>query len=97
MRVAYVDIDCHHGDGVQAAFYDTDEVLTISVHESGQFIFPGTGFTNETGVRQAAAATPSTSRSTPTRPTGRTCGPSVRRSSRCWRRSGRTRSSPRSG
>ena len=50
MRVAYVDIDCHHGDGVQAAFYDSDQVLTISVHESGQFIFPGTGFTNETGV-----------------------------------------------
>ena len=50
MRVAYVDVDCHHGDGVQAAFYDTDEVLTISVHESGQFIFPGTGFTNETGA-----------------------------------------------
>ena len=50
MRVAYVDIDCHHGDGVQAAFYDTDEVLTVSVHESGAFIFPGTGFTNETGT-----------------------------------------------
>ncbi len=50
MRVAYVDIDCHHGDGVQAAFYDTDEVLTVSVHESGAFIFPGTGFTNETGA-----------------------------------------------
>ena len=54
MRVAYVDIDCHHGDGVQAAFYDTDEVLTVSVHESGQFIFPGTGFTNETGVGSGA-------------------------------------------
>ena len=50
MRVAYVDIDCHHGDGVQAAFYDTDEVLTISVHESGTFIFPGTGDVNEIGV-----------------------------------------------
>ena len=50
MRVAYVDIDCHHGDGVQAAFYDTDEVLTISVHESGAFIFPGTGFPQETGT-----------------------------------------------
>ena len=49
MRVAYVDIDCHHGDGVQLAFYDSDEVLTISVHESGAFIFPGTGFTQETG------------------------------------------------
>jgi acetoin utilization protein AcuC len=49
MRVAYVDIDCHHGDGVQHAFYDTDAVLTISIHESGEFLFPGTGFTQETG------------------------------------------------
>ena len=49
LRVAYVDIDCHHGDGVQHAFYDTDAVLTISVHESGAYLFPGTGFTEETG------------------------------------------------
>ncbi len=49
-RVAYVDIDCHHGDGVQHAFYETDAVLTISLHESGQFLFPGTGFTNEVGT-----------------------------------------------
>ena len=49
-RVAYVDIDCHHGDGVQHAFYDTDRVLTISLHESGMFLFPGTGFTQEIGA-----------------------------------------------
>ena len=49
LRVAYVDIDVHHGDGVQNAFYHTDSVLTISVHESGRFIFPGTGFTDELG------------------------------------------------
>ena len=49
-RVAYIDIDAHHGDGVQHAFYDTDDVLTISIHESGQFIFPGTGFTDEIGA-----------------------------------------------
>ena len=49
LRVAYVDIDCHHGDGVQLGFYDTDRVLTISIHESGQFLFPGTGYTDETG------------------------------------------------
>ncbi len=48
-RVAYIDIDAHHGDGVQAAFYDDDRVLTISFHESGQFLFPGTGFTHELG------------------------------------------------
>ena len=50
MRVAYVDIDCHHGDGVQHAFYSTDRVLTISLHESGAFLFPGTGFVQETGT-----------------------------------------------
>ena len=48
-RIAYIDIDVHHGDGVQAAFYDTDQVLTISLHESGQFLFPGTGFVDEMG------------------------------------------------
>ena len=50
MKVAYVDIDVHHGDGVQNAFYDTDRVLTVSVHESGRFLFPGTGSVEETGV-----------------------------------------------
>ncbi len=49
LRVAYVDIDAHHGDGVQAAFYDRPDVLTVSVHESGQYLFPGTGSTRETG------------------------------------------------
>lgn len=49
-RVAYIDVDVHHGDGVQAAFYDTDQVLTISLHESGRFLFPGTGFVEETGA-----------------------------------------------
>lgn len=48
-RVAYIDIDAHHGDGVQAAFYDDPRVLTISFHESGRFLFPGTGFTHELG------------------------------------------------
>jgi acetoin utilization protein AcuC len=49
LRVAYVDIDVHHGDGVQDAFYDTDKVLTISLHQSGRTLFPGTGFIHETG------------------------------------------------
>jgi acetoin utilization protein AcuC len=48
-RVAYVDIDVHHGDGVQRAFYDTDQVLTLSIHETGSTLFPGTGFVNELG------------------------------------------------
>ncbi|MBN1937486.1 MAG: acetoin utilization protein AcuC [Anaerolineae bacterium] len=51
-RVVYVDIDAHHGDGVQAAFYDTDRVLTISLHESGEFLFPGSGFVDELGKGQ---------------------------------------------
>jgi acetoin utilization protein AcuC len=49
-RVAYVDIDAHHGDGVQNAFYDTDQVLTISLHQDGRTLFPGTGFVEEWGV-----------------------------------------------
>ena len=49
-RVAYVDIDAHHGDGVQAAFFSDPRVLTISVHESGRFLFPGTGAIDEIGM-----------------------------------------------
>jgi acetoin utilization protein AcuC len=48
-RVAYVDVDVHHGDGVQAAFYDDPRVLTISLHESPRSLFPGTGRPEETG------------------------------------------------
>jgi acetoin utilization protein AcuC len=48
-RVAYVDIDVHHGDGVQAAFYDDPRVLTISLHEHPATLFPGTGRPSETG------------------------------------------------
>lgn len=50
LRVAYLDIDAHHGDGVQEAFYSDPRVLTISVHEAGNFLFPGTGHTDETGI-----------------------------------------------
>ncbi len=48
-KVAYVDVDVHHGDGVQEMFYDDPRVLTISLHESGHFLFPGTGFVDEVG------------------------------------------------
>jgi acetoin utilization protein AcuC len=48
-RVAYIDIDAHHGDGVQKAFYETNQVLTISLHETGYTLFPGTGFEYEIG------------------------------------------------
>ena len=49
LRVAYVDIDAHHGDGVQLAFYGDPGVLTISTHERGDRLFPGTGFVSEAG------------------------------------------------
>jgi acetoin utilization protein AcuC len=48
-RIAYVDIDVHHGDGVQEVFYDDPRVLTISLHESPMVLFPGTGWPAETG------------------------------------------------
>jgi acetoin utilization protein AcuC len=48
-KVAYVDVDVHHGDGVEKVFYDDPRVLTISLHETGQMLFPGTGFPNDTG------------------------------------------------
>jgi acetoin utilization protein AcuC len=54
LKVAYVDIDAHHGDGVQAAFYDTDQVLTISLHQDGRTIFPGTGSADERGTGAGA-------------------------------------------
>jgi acetoin utilization protein AcuC len=48
-RVAYVDVDVHHGDGVERIFWDDPRVLTISLHETGQMLFPGTGFPNDLG------------------------------------------------
>ena len=60
MKVAYVDIDAHHGDGVQRAFYDTDQVLTISLHQYGvmpemrRVFFPGTGTADERGRGKGA-------------------------------------------
>jgi acetoin utilization protein AcuC len=48
-RVFYLDLDAHHGDGVQAAFYQTDQVMTVSLHETGHTLFPGCGFEHEIG------------------------------------------------
>lgn len=48
-RVLYVDIDVHHGDGVQEAFYNRSDVMTISFHQTGRTLFPGTGFVDEIG------------------------------------------------
>ena len=49
-RVAYIDVDVHHGDGVEGIFYSDPDVLTISLHESGRYLFPGTGFPEDSGV-----------------------------------------------
>ncbi|HLZ94869.1 MAG TPA: acetoin utilization protein AcuC [Candidatus Dormibacteraeota bacterium] len=49
-RVAYIDVDVHHGDGVEHIFYSDPDVLTISLHESGRYLFPGTGFPDESGA-----------------------------------------------
>ncbi len=48
-RVLYIDVDAHHGDGTQSIFWDDPRVMTISLHETGMSLFPGTGFASETG------------------------------------------------
>jgi acetoin utilization deacetylase AcuC-like enzyme len=48
-RVMYIDIDIHHGDGVEEAFYDSDRVLTVSFHKFGSDFFPGTGHVFDLG------------------------------------------------
>ncbi|WP_249872026.1 acetoin utilization protein AcuC [Oceanobacillus saliphilus] len=52
LKVLYVDTDAHHGDGVQWAFYDDPNVCTFSIHETGRYLFPGTGNVNERGIKQ---------------------------------------------
>ncbi len=56
LRVLYIDLDVHHGDGVQAIFWDDPGVLTVSIHESGRYLFPGSGFADELGEGDAAGA-----------------------------------------
>src|SRR5579871_2631947 len=53
-RVLYLDFDAHHGDGVQAAFYSDPRVVTVSFHESGRYLFPGSGGTDERGTGDGA-------------------------------------------
>ena len=48
-RVLYIDIDVHHGDGVEEAFYTTDRVMTVSFHKYGEY-FPGTGDLKASGI-----------------------------------------------
>jgi acetoin utilization protein AcuC len=52
-RIVYVDVDVHHGDGVEAAFYDDPRVMTVSLHESGRYLFPGTGWPDQCGAGDA--------------------------------------------
>lgn len=52
LKVLYVDTDAHHGDGVQWAFYDDPNVCTLSIHETGRYLFPGTGQINERGIKE---------------------------------------------
>jgi acetoin utilization protein AcuC len=49
LRTAYIDIDVHHGNGVQEILYDDPDVMTVSLHESGQYLFPGSGEVRELG------------------------------------------------
>lgn len=63
-RVVYIDIDVHHGDGVQWIWYDDPSVLTISIHESGRTLFPGTGFVEETGAEFSSLNIPLAARTT---------------------------------
>lgn len=51
LKVLYVDTDAHHGDGVQWAFYEDPNVCTFSIHETGRYLFPGTGNSNERGIK----------------------------------------------
>jgi acetoin utilization protein AcuC len=63
-RVLYLDLDVHHGDGTQALFWDDSEVLTLSIHEDGGHLFPGTGWVDETG----GSAAPGTAVNAPLEP-----------------------------
>ena len=87
-RIAYVDIDAHHGDGVQAAFWSDPRVLTISVHQHPADTFPFTGLPAETsgparrGLRSMSRCPPG-----PVMPAG--CAPSTQSSRLCWHSSGR--------
>ncbi|MBC5638629.1 acetoin utilization protein AcuC [Ornithinibacillus sp. BX22] len=52
LKVLYIDTDAHHGDGVQEAFYDDPNVCTFSIHETGRYLFPGTGKVTERGIKE---------------------------------------------
>jgi len=93
-RVAYIDVDVHHGDGVEGIFYDDPDVLTISLHESGRYLFPGTGFPRTAALGQGSGLR-STCLSCPTRGTNPGSRLSIGWCLRCSDDSSRLCSSPR--
>jgi Histone deacetylase domain len=88
-RIGYVDIDAHHGDGVQAAFWDDPRVLTISLHQHPATLFPFTGRARRDRRAPPPRAPRSTSRCPPGPAMAPCCVPSTRSSRRCCGRSGR--------
>lgn len=78
-RVMFIDVDVHHSDGVQGAFYERDDVLVVSFHESGRTLFPGTGFEDEIGSGRGLGYTVNVPL------------PWARTTKRIWRRSARSR------
>ena len=82
-RIAYVDVDVHHGDGVQAAFYDDPRVLTISLHQHPLTLWPGTGLAARVRRRAAPRAPRSTCRCRPARATPAGCARSTPSCRRC--------------
>ena len=93
-RIAYVDVDVHHGDGVQAAFYDDPRVLTISLHQHPLTLWPGTGWSREYGDGRGRGLRGQPRRCRPARATRAGCAPSTRSCRRCSRRSARRCWSP---
>lgn len=95
-RVAYVDLDAHHGDGVEEAFWGDPRVLTVSVHQSGATLFPGTGHpTDLGGPAPRGRRSTSRSRAAPTAPAG--CARSTPSCRPCCARSAPRCSSPSTG
>ena len=86
-RIAYVDIDVHHGDGVQAAFWDDPRVLTISLHQHPATLFPGTGLPAEAGGPRAAGSAANIALPAGTG-SGTGCAPSTPSCRRCSASSG---------
>ena len=84
-RIAYVDVDVHHGDGVQAAFYDDPRVLTISLHQHPLTLWPGTGWPAEYGEGAAAGYAVNLRAAARAPRTRAGCGRSTRSCRRCSR------------